>query len=301
MTLGGPNDRLSKNQRREAAREKAKVLREQQKRRDRRNRVLLQGGVVVAVVAIVAIVALFFVNSIRPAGPGPANMASDGIVIGEGLVAQTTGAIAADGTPTPTVPDTSSGAVDIRVYLDYLCPYCGQFETTNGDQIKEWVNQGAATVEIHPLAILTSRSNGTKYSERAANAAACVANTDPDSFFDFNALLFANQPEEGTDGLTNDELKGFVETAGAADTATINTCIDDKSFVSWVQDATDRATSGPLPDTDVEKVSGTPTVLVNGQSYTGSLTDPEAFSAFVLAAAGSSYSSATPTPTPTAG
>lgn len=302
MTLGGPNDRLSKNQRREAAREKAKVLREQQKRRDRRNRVLLQGGVIVGLVAILAVVALILVPNItRQAGPGPANMASDGIVIGEGLVARTTDPIAADGTPTPTASDSTSGAVDIRVYLDYLCPYCGQFETTNGDQIKEWVNSGAATVEIHPLAILTSRSNGTKYSERAANAAACVANTSPDSFFDFNALLFANQPEEGTDGLTNDELKGFVETSGAADTATIDSCIDSKSYVSWVQDATERATSGPLPGTQLANVSGTPTVLVNGQSYTGSLTDPEAFSAFVLQAAGATYSSATPTPTPSAG
>ncbi|NQX12100.1 thioredoxin domain-containing protein [Microbacteriaceae bacterium VKM Ac-2855] len=301
MTLGGPNDRLSKNQRREAAREKAKLLREQQKRRDRRNRFLLQGGLVVGLIAIVVVGVVLFTSSIRPAGPGPANMASDGIVFSEGMTAQTSAAIPADGTPTPTALDTSTGVVDIRVYIDYLCPYCGQFETTNGDQIKEWVTSGAATVEIHPLAILTSRSNGTKYSERAANAAACVANTDPDSFYDFSALLFANQPEEGTDGLTNDEIKGYVEQSGAADTATINSCIDDKSYVSWVQAATERALSGPLPGTSVANVSGTPTVLVNGQQYTGSLTDAEAFSAFVLQAAAATYSSATPTPTPSAG
>lgn len=301
MTLGGPNDRLSKNQRREAAREKAKLLREQQKRRDRRNRFLLQGGLVVALVAVVAIVALFFVNSIRPAGPGPANMASDGIVFGEGMVAQTSAAIPADGTPTPTQPDTTAGSVDIRIYLDYLCPYCGQFETTNGDQIKEWVTSGAATVEIHPLAILTPRSNGTKYSERAANAAACVANEQPDVFYDFNALLFANQPAEGTDGLTDAELKDYATQAGVTDAAAIGTCIDDETYVSWVQSATERATTGPLPNTSLENISATPTVLVNGEKYAGSLTDPEAFSAFVLQAAAASYSSSSPTPTPPAG
>ncbi|QHC67384.1 thioredoxin domain-containing protein [Rathayibacter sp. VKM Ac-2759] len=298
MTNGGANDRLSKNQRREAAREKARRLREQQKRRDKVSRIALQGGLAVVVIAIVAVVVFAVTSSIRPAGPGPANMASDGIVIGEGMVAQTSAAIPADGTPSPTALDTSTGTVDIRVYLDYLCPYCGQFEETNGEQIQEWVSSGAATVEIHPIAILTTRSNGTKYSERSANAAACVADTAPDSFFDFNALLFANQPEEGTDGLSDDQLKDYVSQAGVEDTAAIDTCIDDQSFVSWVRAATERATAGPLPGTEVAAVTGTPTVLVNGEAYSGSLTDPDAFSSFVLSAAADSYSSATPSATP---
>jgi protein-disulfide isomerase len=303
MTNGGANDRLSKNQRREAAREKARRLREQQKRRDRAGRLLLQGGLAVVVIAVVAIVALVLVPNLRPAevGPGPANMASDGLVVGEGLVAQTSDPVPASGTPSPSALDTSSGTVDIRVYVDYLCPYCGEFETTNGEQIEEWVDSGAATVEIHPIAILTPRSNGTKYSERAANAAACVADSSPDSFFDFNSLLFENQPAEGTDGLSDDELKGYAADAGVEDTAAVDSCIDDGSFTSWVQAATERATSGPLPGTEVEKVSGTPTVLVNGEAYSGSLTDPEAFSSFVLAAAADTYSSASPTPTPAAG
>ena len=89
--------------------------------------------------------------------------------------------------------------------------------------------------------------------------------------------------------------------AGVEDTAAVNTCIDDQSFVSWVRAATERATSGPLPGTEVASVSGTPTVLVNGEAYTGSLTDADAFSSFVLSAAADTYSSATPTPTPAAG
>ncbi|PPG90739.1 hypothetical protein C5C00_01840 [Rathayibacter rathayi] len=296
MTTGGANDRLSKNVRREAAREKARRLREQQKRRDRVSRFALQGGLAVVVIAIVAIVVFAVTSSIRPAGPGPANMASDGVVIGENMVAQTSPPVAADATPTPSVSDTSTGTVDIRVYLDYLCPYCGQFEMTNGDQIKEWVTSGAATVEIHPIAILTTRSNGTKYSERSANAAACVADSSPNSFFGFNSLLFANQPKEGTDGLSNAQLKDYAAQAGVEDAASVNSCIDDQSFVSWVRSATERATAGPLPGTDIPAVTATPMVLVNGKAYSGSLSDPDAFSSFVLSAAADSYSSATPGP-----
>jgi protein-disulfide isomerase len=39
--------------------------------------------------------------------------------------------------------------------------------------------------------------------------------------------------------------------------------------------------NGPLPNTTVSAVTGTPTVLVNGQQYQGSLTDAGAFAAFV--------------------
>ena len=64
----------------EAAREKARELRVQQKKKDRRNKVLLQSGIAVGIVAVVAVISLIVVNSFRPEGPGPANMASDGMI-----------------------------------------------------------------------------------------------------------------------------------------------------------------------------------------------------------------------------
>ncbi|AJM77253.1 DsbA family protein [Rathayibacter toxicus] len=295
MTNDGANDRLSRNQRREAAREKARRFREQQKRRDRLSRIALQGGLALVVVAIVVVVAVAVSSSIRPAGPGPANIANDGVKIGENMVVQTSAGAPVEPTPTP---DASRGTVDIRIYLDYLCPFCGQFEKTNGAQIKKWVSSGAATVDFHPLAVLTTRSNGTKYSERAANAAACVIDHSPNSFYEFNSLLFENQPEEGSSGLSDEQLKNYAQQAGAADLATVNSCIDDQTFVSWVRAATDRAYSGPLPGTDVPSVTGTPMVLVNGRVYSGSMTDADAFNSFVLSAAADRYSSPTPSPIP---
>ena len=68
-----------------------------------------------------------------------------------------------------------------------------------------------------------------------------------------------------------------------------------------MQDATERALTGPIPNSELESVTGTPTVLVNGKQYVGSLEDTAEFQAFVLQAAGESYSESngTPTPTPT--
>src|SRR6266699_1851032 len=51
MTIGGPGEsRPSKNKRRDAARTKAAQLRVEQKKRDRRNRVFLQGGIAVVLI-----------------------------------------------------------------------------------------------------------------------------------------------------------------------------------------------------------------------------------------------------------
>ncbi|WP_350349302.1 thioredoxin domain-containing protein [Agromyces sp. G08B096] len=302
MSNGGSSQpRPTRNERREAAREKARLLREEQKRRDRRKKVLVQGGVIVAVVVIAGLVAWAIFNSVKPAGPGPRNMASDGIVlqgVDGAITAVETPALQPGDDPVATVQDDSGDVANIVTYVDYLCPFCGQFEATNAETMRTLVESGAATLEVHPIAILTNKSAGTQYSLRAANAAACVADLSPESFFDYNAILFENQPEEGSTGLTNDQLKQLASDAGVGSLSQVNSCIDDVRFKAWVQDATTRALSGPIPNSDLEAVTGTPTVLVNGKPYEGSLTDPGEFQAFVTQAASESSLEATPTPTP---
>jgi len=293
--------RPSKNERRAEAREKARQLRQQHEKRERRNKILLQGGVALAAVAIVAVIALVLVNSVRPAGPGPRNMASDGIRIGEGFVAVTTPALAADADPI-VAEANPAGVVDIQIVIDYLCPICGEFEATNGEFIRTLVESGAATIEYRPIAILTSRSSGTEYSLRAANAAACVANSAPDSFFDFNERLFAEQPEEGTPGLDDTRLIELAASSGAA-SSIIEDCITERTFESWVKAVTDRAQTGPLAirDAEVDRIEGTPTIFVNGQKFEYTYPfDQGEFAQFVLQAAGDEFSTnPTPTPTPT--
>ncbi|WP_165069158.1 DsbA family protein [Marisediminicola senii] len=301
MSGAGPVDRRqSKNQRREDAKEKARVLREQHRRAEKRNRFLLQGGLIVGALAIVAIVTLIIVNSIRPPGPGPLNMQSDGIVIGENFDAVPTDALADGEEPVPTAVDTEDGPIAIQIYLDYFCPVCGAFEATNADQIATLIEQNAATLEIHPVAILDNQSLGTRYSTRSANAAACVANYSPNSFFDFSALMFENQPEEGTEGLTDDELVAITTDAGVEQASSIEECITELEFGNWVEDATSRATGNE----DLQNENGqfgTPTVLVNGTRYTGAPNDATAFALFVAEADGESFSeSISPSPSPSA-
>lgn len=293
--------RPSKNERRAEAREKARQLRHEQEKKERRTRLLLQGGVALAAVAIIAVIALVLVNSVRPEGPGPRNMASDGIRIGEGFAVIATPAL--DAGDRPVVSEANpEGVVDIQIVVDYLCPICREFEEANADFIRTLVESGAATVEFRPISILTGRSAGTEYSLRAANAAACVADSAPDSFYEFHESLFAEQPEEGTPGLEDSRLIELAAAAGASSTA-VEDCIVEREFQSWVRAATARAQTGPLAirGIEVEGIVGTPTVFVNGQVYEYRYPfDQGEFAQFVLQAAGDEFSTnPTPTPTPT--
>ena len=303
MTYDSSSDSgLSKNERREAAREKSLALREQQKRKDRRSRVILQGSLAVLVVAIVAVIGLVIVNSVRPPSPGPANMLSDGIKISEGFKAVPTAALQPDDTPVPSKTNAAN-VIDLRIYLDYQCAGCGSFESANAAQIKKWVSIGAATLEIHPVAILDQASLGKKYSTRAANAAACVANYSPNQFFDFSALLFTNQPKENTEGLSDDKIISLTKQAKVLKGDSISTCITDQEFKSWTNATTDRATTNPLAGTDVKKLASTPTVIIDGKKYSGAINNAADFAIAVSKASGDRFtedSTATPSPSPSA-
>jgi protein-disulfide isomerase len=299
MTNGDVERRPSNGERRAAARDKARQLREAHRKQERRRRAVVRSSIVVVVLAVAAVVAVVIVSSIHPPSHGPANMASDGILIGKGMKAQRTPATAPDAKPVVNKPDATGATVSIVTYIDYLCPYCGEFERTNADQIGKLVDSGAATVEIHPIPLLASHSAGTKYSLRADNAAACVANYDPNSFWEFNRQLFENQPKENTAGLTDAQIKQLVKRAGVRDYDSVSRCIDDSRFDSWAQNALDRTLTGPIPNSSVKQLKGTPLVLVNGKQYQGSLTDPDEFRAFIVKAQADTYSTPKPTPTPT--
>jgi protein-disulfide isomerase len=301
MSYGGAgDDRLSKNQRREAAREKARTLREEQRKKDRRSRFVLQGSLIVVSLAIIAVIVVVITSSVRPPSAGPKNMLSDAIKIGQNLAAVPTAALQPGDDPVPSAANKSD-VIDIQIYVDYQCPVCQAFEQTNTDQLTSYLKTGAATLEIHPIAILDNRSLGQRYSSRAANAAACVANFSPKSFFDFNSLLFEEQPKENTEGLADKKLVSIAKQAKVESLASVTSCITDQTFKAWVTSATSRATTGPIANSDVKKVSATPTVIINGTKFNGAATDASAFSAAIQKAAGDTFredATATPSPSP---
>jgi protein-disulfide isomerase len=280
-------NRPTRNQQREEARAKAKALREQQKKGERRKRIGLQVGIAAVIIAAVSIVwvAISSSSSNTASASTPTNLIFDGgIKLGTGLQAYTN-----DFTPTPAPVASASTSTppNIVVYIDYQCPICQAFEVPNSSQLKNWVNTGAATLEIHPLSFLDGRGTPNEYSSRAGNAAICVAEYAPNSFFDYNAILFENQPAEGTAGPSNDVLVEYLDKVQIPASEKLASCIKNKDFGPWLLDHTSKVLSTPIAGTS-ETVDGTPYILVNGQRYTWKtgeeLMSPARFAQFVQAA-----------------
>ena len=257
MTSNTP--RPTRSEQREAARAKAKALREQQQKGDKRKRVLIQLGIAVSVIVAVGAVALTIFSASTQSTAVPTNATyNDGVKVGAGLKVFTP-------TFTPTSP-TGEEPIEIIIYVDYQCPICAVFELPNSEQIKNWVETGAATVQMHALSFLDGRGSPNAFSSRAANAAMCVSEHSPDNFFEYNTRIFQSQPTEGAPGPENSELISFAEEVGATNLDQLSSCINNKDFGNWIKDSTERALTEPIPGTDVQ-VSGTPSVFVNGQQY----------------------------------
>jgi protein-disulfide isomerase len=260
----------TKNQKRQEARDKARALREAQSKKTKRNKIVVQTSLAVGVIGVIALVTVLIVSSLRPPGPGPANMQSDGIKIGEGLIAERTPALLPDQLPVPS-EENPDGIPAINIFVDYSCTACAQFEIVYGDLLRTWAENGTATVEYHILSFRDAQTAGTRYATRAANSAACVAEFSPDTFFTYNDILLRSQPVPPESyELSDDQMFQLVTIAGAENLAQIETCIADETFANWVSQATARSMStGPVPvrNSEVRLVVGTPTVLVNGKEY----------------------------------
>jgi protein-disulfide isomerase len=222
----------------------------------------------------------------------PANMAAGGVVFvggdaGEKIVRSD--APAKGSVPvSPTREASGDNASNrIQLYVDYMCPACGAFEATNLNTLESVLAAGGTTIELRPLTFLDPASNGTYYSSRASGALACVANTEPELAWKTHTALLdpKNQPEEGTAGPDNKELIATLEDATGGLSQGTKSCISDEAFVPFAQKLSGWLLENPVPQaTDSNlMVSGTPTVVVNGDPYTGSITDAAAFSAFLKA------------------
>ena len=280
------NLKPTKAERTAAAREQARALREAQQKKERRNRLLIRWGVVVAILAVVAIVAAIVVNNVNSkvssTGESPANANQYG-----GFTLTSTSALAptepfdfdvdslgeapqdaAEDAPVPPGIAASEPGQPVQIveYVDINCVHCADFAAAYDDQIAQWLDAGEVTYEYRTVAFLDSGSP-TNYSSRGANAAACVAAESPESYWDFMKAIFAQHAS----GEVNN--KGLVDMAAAAgaDTDGLESCIDNGTYRPFVKYADQLAR--------IDGISGTPTIYVNGAEA-----DPNTFAETVQAA-----------------
>ena len=147
---------------------------------------------------------------------------------------------------------TGDGPVRVDAFIDFLCPFCKQFELSSGPALAGLIADGQISLVYHPMNFLDEAST-TNYSTRAAAASGCAA--DQGRFPEYARALFVSQPPEGGAGLSDAELAGLGGAAGL-DGAAFAACLSDAPYLDWPSYVTERATD--------LGVSGTPTVLVEG-------------------------------------
>ncbi|MFO7689749.1 MAG: thioredoxin domain-containing protein, partial [Cryobacterium sp.] len=176
-----------------------------------------------------------------------------------------------------------AGPVVVDVYFDVMCPFCKAFDDTNGPQLALAVTNDTITLRLHALTFLDRASAGTEYSSRASAALTCQATLNPDGTLSLLAALYAAAPVENSAGHSDAALVRLAGVAAPGGTS-IADCVDAGAYQAWSQQNTERAFTGPIEASEIAVIEGTPTVLVDGAVYPGSITDADEFNAFVAAA-----------------
>lgn len=195
---------------------------------------------VAVVVLLVAVAGLVVWMNNTATAPDPVNTPEAAVIN------QETGAI--------TVGD-GTGTMD--TYIDFMCPVCNQFEQAYGEAIQSLVDDGTITLNIHPISILDRASQGTEYSTRAASAMYCVAAADGSAAVPFMQAMYANQPAEGSTGLTDEQILAIAAGVGVTG---IDSCVNDGTYKGYVTAMTEKTPVAPSA-----QGIGTPTIAINGQ------------------------------------
>jgi protein-disulfide isomerase len=232
----------AKTQAREAARLEAERLRAEREAKARRRRTTTIAMVVGGVVVTVAL-ALAVYLAIPRGGPSEVAVQPQGAQSNGGIL------IGQDGVAGGSAPSADE-AVTVEIYSDYLCPYCGKQEKGIADALDTLREDGEIRLVLHPIAYLDYLSNETEYSTRALNHAAQVAKDQPEAFLDFHKALFDNQPEENSDGLTDEEIAEIAQGVGVS--AEVTATFAERLMSEWALKATDAAQDA--------EITGTPTV-----------------------------------------
>lgn len=237
-----PDRPTTKDARRDAAREKARQMREAQARKQRRNRVLVISAAAVALVLVIGVVAVVITRatSSQPVAQPPGVTADGGIVLGK-----------------------SDAPHTVTIFEDYQCPACKAYEPTVVPWLDQQVEAGTTKLEFRPL-IFLDRNLGGDYSLRAANAAFCLAGQPGVDFVKFNQAMYAEQPAEGTGGLSDSRLVSIAQAAGGD----ISSCIAAGTYKGFAEKVD--AAAFAMTDAQGQRVvTGTPTVMVDGKVLTG--------------------------------
>ncbi|WP_338695622.1 thioredoxin domain-containing protein [Streptomyces sp. Q6] len=239
-----------------AARERLRIERERQARKDKTKRQAIVAGSIVGVLAIVGAGAYFIKQANEPSYWDAAK--NDALVAPK----NTTG----ENNTTVTLGKDSAKKT-IIAYEDSRCPVCASFEQTVGTTVKKDLDDGKYKLQYVGATFLDNSLQG-EGSKNALSALGSALNVSKDAFWDFKEALYSKKwhPEE-----TDDKFKDDAYLIKVANT--IPELKNDKGFQKDLKDGTfDKwaLTMSKKFDDNKYGVQGTPSFVLDGKKITGS-------------------------------
>jgi protein-disulfide isomerase len=235
---------VSKSQQRGGRQERAKAMREAERKAAARKRTLTVSGIVVAVIALIVALGIG-ISASRSSSSHPVVVPANGQLTGP--------AYAKSG----MTIGNATAPMTMDAYEDFNCPVCGDFEKAAGSTVVSMINDGSLRVRYHMMDFIDTHNGGT-YSLRAANAFAAANSDDGNSrALAFHSGLYANQPDESSKAeLSDAKILQIAAQAAITDQAFI-AAVHNLRYQSWVSKTTDNASKAG--------VNGTPTFFLNGK------------------------------------
>ncbi|MEU9133502.1 thioredoxin domain-containing protein [Kitasatospora sp. NPDC048540] len=145
----------------------------------------------------------------------------------------------------------------LKVYEDFRCPICKNFEASAGSTVQQLADDGQYKIEYHLAAFLDSNLGG-KGSRTALAAAGAALNEGVDKFKQFHDVLYANQPDEREDGFG--DVNRILDLAGQVPG------LKTEAFTKAVTEGTYRPWAAKVASAfNNSGVQGTPTVQLDGK------------------------------------
>lgn len=253
QTPGMSGNKLTKEERRSAAREKARLLREQEEKRAKRNRILVISGILVAIVLVVLVI-VKIVTSGDTADTG----SYDGKARSAELANVSEDYGISVGTNGEALPEPNKDVPNVGVFADLMCPHCVDLERTSADAYAKYVPEGKISVVNYPVQIM-----GTDFSKYGTAALFYVATFAPEQYQKFHTALFDRSyqviVEQSAQQPTAAEIADIAKSVGVAQDVVndLPASIVAEDWQKEVEVATEKFRDAGW--------TGTPTVTIDGK------------------------------------
>ena len=241
-----------------AARERLRVERERQAKKDRARRQLVVGVSAVAVLAAAGGIGYAVVQSNKPTQWEAAADAKT--VTAPKNTSGTNG--------TTVVIGKSSAKKTLELYEDSRCPVCATFEQGVGSTIEKDVESGKYKIKYVGATFIDDGAPG-EGSKNALSALGAALNVSPEAFLKYKAALYSTDfhPEENQDKFAKDSyLLEIADSVPALKSnAEFKKNVENGTFDAWAMKMSEAF--------DKSGVTGTPTLKMNGKPVTAQGSD----------------------------